>query len=85
VKCLPFISLVAAVSLLGVGCGTEGEPTASEEAEVVIQPEFEGSLWRLVALQAESGDMTAVLAQTTVDVTFEGGTLVAIASERRID
>jgi heat shock protein HslJ len=39
------------------------------------EPNFESVLWRLTELRDESGDMTAVLTQTTVDVTFEAGRL----------
>ncbi len=72
---LPLIVILAAVCVIGAGCGTEPAPTASQETEIVDQPEFEEVLWRLVELQSESGEMVPVLDQTTVDVKFSGGEL----------
>lgn len=80
---LPLIVMLAAVCVIGLACGTEPAPTVSQETEIVIQPEFEGVLWRLVELHGETGEMASVLDQTTVDVTFDGGDLGGTAGCNR--
>ena len=71
-KRLSLIVMLAAVSMIALGCGTEPAPTTSQETETVSQPEIEDIHWRLVELQDESGDMTPVLDGTTVDIEFIG-------------
>jgi len=82
-KHLSLMVMLAAVCVMGAACGSETAPTASQETETMNQPEFEGILWRLVELQIESGEMTPILDQTTVDLTFTGGELGGTAGCNR--
>ena len=82
-KRLSLVVILAPVCVIGGACGTEPTPTVSQETEIVIQPEFEGVLWRLVKLHGETGEMASALDQTTVDVTFDGGELGGAAGCNR--
>ena len=72
-KHLPLIVMPVAVCVIGLACGNESAPIASQTTEIVEQVEFEGVLWRLVELRSETGEMVSLLDQTTVDAKFDGG------------
>lgn len=66
------IVVLATICAIAAACRTEPEPRPTEETQTVVQTELEDVHWRLVEYRGNSGEMTAVLDGTTVDVKFVG-------------
>lgn len=68
----PRIVAVAVVCALAAACGNESAPKNPPENAAVNQADLEDVLWRLVEYQGDSGEMTAVLDRTTIEIEFLG-------------